>query len=82
MRQRGKYNRIISLFSHVAPLIPTERHVHVRLPSVVHVNPQWAEMVGRALYVEQIRSLGHITEDEFIIALNERVPGRAGGGQG
>lgn len=36
---RGKYNRVIPLFSHVAPLIPAERHVHVRIPSAVHVDP-------------------------------------------
>lgn len=77
-----KYNRIIPLFSHVAPLIPAERHVHVHLPSTIHVDPQGAEMVCRALYVEQIRSLGHIAEDEFIIALDERAFGRTGGGQG
>lgn len=79
---RGRYNRIIPLFSHIAPLIPAERHVHLHFPRIVHIYPQRVKMMCRALHIEEIRSLRHITKDEVIILLDECAPSRAGGGQG
>lgn len=76
------YNRIVFLLPYITPFIPAERRVHLHIPRAIYINPQWAKKMCLTLHIEQIRPLGHITEDKLVVALDKRAFRCAGGGQG